>query len=220
MKAKMIKTSLSILLALGLGELTLSASVPLYDNSTTFSGTYGLTREFGDQILLNTGGLPAATLDTMSFEYSLSSGSSGNEQATIRFYSNDGTSGKPGTKVFDSGAFNIAPANRGTLQLSGAGFNPTVNNNFTWTVSFTGIDNGESATLSLYGPPTVGNGYSDYWEWTGTDWSLKTISGVEDASFGATFTGTAVPEPSTLAWALTYGLVILGAIIWRRFKSA
>jgi hypothetical protein len=46
----------------------------------------------------------------------------------------------------------------------------------------------------------------DYWEKVSGNWTLKTINGVSSADFGASFMGTAVPEPSTIAWVSLYGV--------------
>lgn len=195
----------------------------LYDNSVnSLEQSHGPSVEFGDQVILNTGALPSAQLDRMTFQYSLSGGASGNlgdEQARIRLYANDGPDNKPGTLLFDTGAFNIVSTtgSGSTIQLSG--LNATVSQTFTWTILFSGVEGTESAGLALYSPPVVGNNFTDYWERNGTDWTLKTIAG-KDASFGAAFTGIAVPEPASIAWLSVYAAVACGFILLRRLRRS
>lgn len=208
--------SLIISAAVGLGvfmiPLAEAASKTVYDNATTAKDKNLFESvEFGDQIILDTGFFyPSAKLDSFIFQY-VGVNFSGDETARIRFYKNDGLLGKPGTLVFDSEAFEIPEALTGaTVDLGDLGV-VVVPQVFTWTIAFTGVEasKGESAGLSLYGPPATGNGYSDYWARNGNDWALKTVPGV-DGSFAALINGTSViPEPSTLALSIA-GLALLG----------
>ncbi len=170
-----------------------AVSKTVYDNATTsvnrslFEGV-----EFGDQVVLDNNLLPICRLDSFIFQY-VGKKFSGDETARIQFYKNDGPLGKPGMMIFDSGSFEIPAAPDGaTVDLGDLGA-ISVPSNFTWTISFEGVNAGvgESAGLSLYGPPKIGSGFLDYWARNGNDWALKTVSG-EDASFGALINGTPV----------------------------
>jgi hypothetical protein len=88
-----------------------------------------------------------------------------------------------------------------------------VDDHFTWTVTFSGIDGAEEAGLQIYDPPTIGSSFKDFWQRTGGDWSLFLIdNGDVPGNFSARI--TAVPEPTTLA------LIVagLGALGFRAFK--
>jgi hypothetical protein len=193
----------------------------LYNNSTTYLDKgYGPGSgvEFGDEIVLDTGIQPAAQLSDMSFEY-FNTGGSGNETVRIRFYSNDGTDGAPGTMLFDSGVSGALPTGRHLATISG--LTTTVPKRFIWTATFSGVEGGEDVGLSLYSPPTVpasGGNFVDYWEKVSGTWTLKTISGVTSADFGASFLGTAVPEPSAIVWTCLYGIGGVGVALFRRLR--
>lgn len=193
----------------------------VYDNSTIYLDKgYGPGNgvEFGDEIILSTGALPAAQLSDMSFEYFNTDGS-GNETVRIRFYSNDGASGAPGTMLFDSGVSGTLPTERHVATISG--LTTIVPKRFIWTATFSGVEEGENVGLSIYSPPTVpasGGNFEDYWEKVSGVWTLKTITGVDAADFGASFMGTAVPEPSTIAWTCLYGIGGVGVVLFRRLR--
>ena len=183
----------------------------VYDNSSTDL----LTRfnpgvnEVGDEIALGGSG---RTVTNFIFQY-YGLNFSGNEQARVRFYLNDGASSSsgprvPSTVLYDSGLFAIGPTSRATLIFSD--LSVTVPDSFTWSVQFGGIEAGESAGVDLYSPPTVGQNYNDYWDNTGSGWQLRNFSGVP-INFGARI--EAVPEPSTTLLGLSGGLV---GLIWAR----
>ena len=212
-----MKNSLLGLLALGLVAAPMAQAKVIYDNSSNPEGK-SLTAdvEFGDQVILDTSFYPTAKLNSFVFEY-FGVNFSGNEEARIRFYKNDGVNGKPGSLIFDSQAFEVPEAPTGaSVDLGDLGL-VIVPSSFTWTMTFTGIDtaNGESAGLNLYSPPAVGKGFSDYWERSGNDWALKSIAGA-DASFAAFIDGVPViPEPSTVALSVA-GIALLGVASRRR----
>ena len=212
-----MKQSLLGLLAASLVFAPLAQAKIIYDNSDKPEGkSLSADVEFGDQVILDTGFYPTAKLNSFIFEY-FGVNFSGNEEMRVRMYKNDGLNGKPGSLIFDSQPFEIPETATGaSVDLGDLGL-LVVPKNFTWTVTFTGVDtaSGESAGLNLYGPPIVGSGFSDYWERSGNDWALKSIPGA-DASFAAFIDGVPViPEPSTLVLSAV-GMVLLGSLARRK----
>ncbi len=180
----------------------------VYRNSTVDLNTRfnpGLI-EVGDEIIL---GGTLRNLTHFDFQY-YGISFSGNEQARVRFYLNDGTAFggdtnylRPSTVFYDSGLFNISATARSTLNFDLSLDGIVLPERFTWSVQFTGISGGESAGVDLYGPPSVGSSFNDYWyNDTGTGWEPRT-NGVP-INFAAQF--QAVPEPSTWALGVVGGL--------------
>jgi hypothetical protein len=155
----------------------------VYDNSSNdLSVRFNTgTNEVGDEIVL-TATNSSRYVTNFIFEY-YGTGFSGNEQACLRFYRNDGTNSPSGwpvpkTVIYDSGFFPIGPTPRSTLEFTreNSQLNVFVPDSFTWTVQFTGIDPGETIAMGvdLYSPPTVGHSYDDYWDHDSDGWLLKT----------------------------------------------
>lgn len=180
------------------------------------------TAMVGDEIIL-AGNSATYTVTNFAFEYyGIGLGSSA--KMDVRFYKNDGPpsgahANSPGTLIWDSGLFSVSDATRATLTFNGAGDSHFVSGvvvpkDFTWTVQFSSLAGGADGGVDLYGPPTVGQGYTDYWYNDPVNgWQLRTISGV-DVSFGATL--QAVPEPSSLS--LLAGFGVLGLLLRRGNK--
>jgi hypothetical protein len=234
-----MKTNISGRFYLAISVLCLCFTMPLaaatiYNNSTNdLSIRFNPgTTEIGNEIILTPG--PARYLTDFSFEYwALSSNPNsfaGQIQARLEFYQNNGPLfngyATPGTSFYDSGWFTVpAPTPRSTFRFSVAGgdFNSApllmpVVSNMTWTVQFQGMGLGDSVGVDLYGPPTVGETYGDFWQKIGTSWSLMNNSLTPPyASFAADMiavTAAEVPEPSTLALSIFGGLGLL--IVARR----
>ena len=204
---------------------TASAASIVYDNTavpaTDGSGNqlyYSSANEFGDEITLD----PASTARTMSaltFYYFYDGTSAGN--ATLRLYDNSGVGGAPGTLLDTSPLAPLpVPATAGhqgslTWDLSGAIPQVTVPNTFTWTIQFSGLSG--TAGLLVYGPPTVGSSFNDFWEDSGGTWSTHLISGgAVPGDFAARV--TAVPEPGTLALGVTGLLAVVASAGYRRLR--
>jgi hypothetical protein len=145
----------------------------------------------------------------------------------VEFYMNNGPAfngyATPGTSFYNSDWFPVpAPTPRSTFVFSVAGgdFNsvplllPT--SDMTWTVQFQGMGLGDSVGVDLYGPPTVGQTFGDFWQRIGTSWTLMNNSLTPPyASFAADMMAVAVvPEPSTMALSVLGGLGLL--IVARR----
>ena len=169
--------------------------------------------EFGDQIAL---GGTNRVVTQFQFAYQLVGGD-GNETATVRFYANDGASGAPGTKIFESRPLSIS--NTGGVFASGSLINldVPVPSSFTWSVIF-GNTTGDTATTGIFNPPVVGSSDpSFYWIKQNNQWSKASFGSAGPANFYARVTADVVPEPST---GLLVAAGLLGLARRRRPASA
>ena len=210
--------------------LPLAAQTTIYNNSVNdlaIRFNPG-TSEIGNEIVL---GGTDRYLQQFSFEWwGLSSNPNsfaGQVQARVEFYLNNGPLfngyATPGpTAFYDSGWFSVpSPSPRSTFVFSTAGGDfssgglllPVVSN-MTWTVQFQGMGLGDSVGVDMYGPPTVGQNFGDFWQRVGTSWILTTNSLTPPyAGFAADMTATAtVPEPSVIALSVLGGLGLLTAV--------
>ena len=119
----------------------------------------------------------------------------------------------PGTVLFDSGTFSIGGYTTGATENfyaadlgagTGAGVIPGIGvdvpDDFTWTVTFSGLTGGENAGLALYDPPTVGSDAlpnGDGWVNLGSGLVPANVSG-NPLEFGAVFNGTPMVPPNLL----------------------
>jgi hypothetical protein len=172
------------------------------DVTDTRSLTAGSTiLAIGDEITL--GGTQRQLTD-LQYEYFLSS-SSGNETAVISLFANTGPGGAPAATPFYMSEPQVLIAGQAKVTVRGiSGF--TLPDNFTYAVSFNGIDGAEQAGLEFYngndgGPSNgfdVGSSFDDHWVNSTLDgWVLRDFPGVIDNMGLAVH---AVPEPGT--WAL------------------
>jgi hypothetical protein len=177
--------------------------------------------QVGEQIWLGTSA--PMYLTNFSFEYySPLSSYTGPVQADVRLYMNNGapTNGynTPGTLFYDSGNFSLQnPSSQGSttatmeFQLSDLLSGNVTNlnqslvlpNNFTFTVTISGLQGADAVGLPIFDPPQFGTNAGDYWYDVSGNWELLTNS-IGPIAFGAQFSGT-IPEPSVL------GLGALGA---------
>jgi hypothetical protein len=231
-----MKTHIIVRVYVAISVLCFGLAMPLSAATIYNNSTNDLTLRFdpgmnqvGNEIIL------AGTdryLTDFSFEYwgtSLHPGTfSGTIQADVQFFLNDGTPfngyASPGTSLFNSGWFSVpAPTDRNTFDFSIADgdFGPgglflPVESNMTWTVQFRGMGAGDSVGVDLYGPPSVGQAYGDYWDLGPTGWALMTNSAAPPyANFSADMVAT-VPEPSSIALSVLGGMGLL--IMVRRFR--
>jgi len=221
----------------------------LYDNASTSQvGNYvfgnGGNEEVGNEIVLAGGPQADITSFTFQFFFAGSGTPTGSPAVTLNFYNNNGpllsgfsgNATEPGASLYSQSfsltAFTGASVGIGTAQAT-LTFSPNVvvNQDFTWTVTFSGVTAGESAGLSIFNGsatsasgaplPATGNNYNDAWVNTGTSasptWSLTQSSSVNNPGlqFGASAVGYAVPEPSTIA----LGIIGAGGFLARRRKS-
>jgi hypothetical protein len=178
-----------------------SAQVVVYDNSTTpLNAFFSTQREVGDEITIG----PGWTAHSFTFEY-FAENLSGNEKGRVRFYRNDGiqvegtSSAAPGALLFESTQFDLINGNYPVSIVDLVGLNIQLPNSFTWTVKVDGLTDGETFSLKLYDPPTVGSSFNDFWHFTTEGWELQQVEGLPPgagSSFGATL--IAVPEPGTM----------------------
>jgi hypothetical protein len=204
------------------GSAGVRADTILYQNTATNLG-YNLNFNNGDligqQIWLGTGAMPFI-LTGFSFEYySPNTTWSGSVMVDVSFYENNGPLFNgyhtPGTRFFNSGTFNItpplsfSPSNSALLEFDTTDFqggdgpgavtmSPTfiMPSNFTFTVTFTGLQGSDTVGLPLFDTPQVGANSGDYWYDVSGNWELLTNSD-HPIAFGAQFTGQ-VPEPSVI----------------------
>jgi len=173
-----------------------AAPAIVYDNSngTLIDSQFNPGQfEFGDQIAL---GGTNRVVTAFQFAYQLVGGD-GNETATVRFYNNDGPSGAPGTKIFQSNPISIS--NTAGVFAAGSLINldVTVPSSFTWSVLF-GNTTGDTATTGIFNPPTVGSSDpSFYWIKQNNQWSKANFGSAGPSNFFARVTADVVPEPST-----------------------
>jgi hypothetical protein len=156
--------------------------------------------EFGEEIVLS--GVPTGIFAVTNFAYEYfgygPAFTSNSVTMALRFYSNNATNGTPGSLLFDSGYFPVPATPAAGSVVSFAGLNVSVPRGFTWAVEFQGLGAGgggglQSAGLDLYGVPTVGFTYDDYWERSGAGgtWVLRTPSpGNPPINFGCVVLGT------------------------------
>ena len=168
----------------------------VYDNTsipaTDGSGNqlyYPSASEYGDEITLDTN-TTARVLSQFDFYYFYSGVSAGGASATIHFYNNDGLGGAPGTVFFTSDPITLNPGYVHQTITFNTASNLVVPDSFTWTVQFSNLG-ANQAGLLVYGPPTVGSSFNDFWLKTNSTWSTFQVSGGPSdfaSRFGATVT--------------------------------
>lgn len=192
--------SLFLLIAVGRSEV-------VYDNSQAYlTNYYPSILEYGDEIRLAG---TARIVTNFQFEYFGAFLRTGDEEARVRFYANDGpgrTAPTPNTLLYDSGPF---PLLSGLNTAPISGISVLVPDVFTWTVQFTGLTGlvGDQAGLIFYNPPSIGRSFDDYWRNDGTNWVLFRFGGEPKANFGARV--LAFPDPP-LTFTSTNGLTSSG----------
>ena len=218
MKAHLLKSVVVVSASVAFCAPSFAATV--FDNTTATSSlnrsfSPGNNIEFGDQLFL--AGSDRRVTD-FQFDYFLSANANGNERAELFFYQNNGgaSGSAPGSLLYRSGQF---PLDRGTQTVLAQALSVTVQNTFTWSVSFSGIDIGEQAGLLLFDPPTIGNSLDDFWV-KNTDGSWATFlvdNGATPGNFNVRV--TAVPEPGTFALAISMVLAWFGYRGYRRRQA-
>jgi hypothetical protein len=165
----------------------------VYQNSREYSTNFvAYAFEYGDEITLAGS---ARTVTTFQFECFGDFASQGVANVRLRLFANDGPGRfpSPGTLLYQSEQLGISA---GFNTLSVSGLSVTVPNTLTWTVVFGGLtmNGGDQAGLVLYGNPTVGTSYNDYWQKSGSQWELYRFPGGKPvADFAARV--YAAPDP-------------------------
>lgn len=196
---------------------TASAQVVVYENSTTPLNSFFESRtEVGDEITIGAGWIA----HSFTFEY-YGENLSGNETALVRFYRNDGVgvgpSSAPGSLMYESPGIPLINGNYPVSIVDLAGLNIALPNSFTWSVKVNGLADGETFSLKMYDPPTVGSSFDDFWQFTADGWALKQVDGLPvgaGSNFGATL--IAVPEPGVMT---LLGLGALAMFARRRARA-
>jgi hypothetical protein len=199
----------------------------LYDNTATYSGAnfnYASgpgTFMAGNEVVL-AGTAASDSISQFQVQYDFTGGTAGAATVDASFYANTGATFNgyatpAATTLWDAGNFTLPALTTGAGNtLTYTVPNTVVPKDFTWVVTFSGLVSGQQAGLSLYGPTATGQNYHDAWINSGTGWSLVQASGSNPAlEFGAKITGTALPEPSTIAM----GVMGACAFLVRRFKK-
>jgi len=185
-------------------------------------------------------------LSSFSFSYySTNVGWSGSVSADVKFYLNNGSTfngyATPSQLIYDTGLFSLVNpqltfATNGVKETfawqdiylnynydsAGGGAVTPMDSNlalpstFTVVYTITGLGSGDTLSLPVYYPPSVGTNYNDYWVKVGSNWELVTNTG-GGVSFGAQFNNlsTPAPEPSTLGLG-ALGMVLMARLIKRR----
>lgn len=204
-----------------LASATTTQATVVFDNTTRDLGVRlaaGST-EIGDEIFLARGGDGHAlfVLGSFSLQY-YGVNLDPNAQMRFRIYANDGGvfdqgSRQPGTVLFDSEFFPISSTERATLTFdSDFGGGLTVPWHFTWAVEFGNLGAGTGG-LDLYGPPSVGVSYNDFWVRNEGGWELRqTPGGIGD--FAARV--SVIPEPSSVTLLACAGALLLARARARR----
>jgi hypothetical protein len=189
-----------VLLIAGTGSPGIASNV--FDNTTNgpLGGVYYQGGEYGDEITL------AGTdrlVTEFTFLYHAYSSLPNDASGVIRFRSNDGSGGAPGTLIYQSNPFLVFVGDH-TQTLGG--LSVVVPDTFTWTVKWT--NSGEAwgnAGLVSYSPPTIGFSADDYWNDLGGTWYKYTAV----SNFYAQVEAAPVPEPTTM---LLLGLGLVGLL--------
>jgi len=197
----------------------------IYDTSASYNGNaFSLTsnQEIGNEIILNSGiwSLTSFTLTYMSPSATLSTDVS----LKIRLYENDGVAyngyASPGTLIYDSDWYNttlfgsLLANGTHTVTYTGADFPTTIilPADFTFSVTFKGLDGSNQVELPLASNPTAGVSatFGDYWFNSGSGWSLLTNSAAKN-NLMVTVTANEVPEPSLIYLGIAGTAMLLGA---------
>lgn len=213
--------------------LASAQSQVVFDNTSNLvnqTPQYSFGREYGDELAL-----AGTARHVTGFDFGYYGDFGINVASyTIRFYANDGTDAyfgpqtalRPSTVLWDSGAQTLFNGHN-AVSLSVPEI--LVPNNFTWSVTFTGVDGtaGKQAALLLANPATVGallpgnasfpdliGSYEDFWKkdepTDNESWTLYNFGfGPADPKGNFYAKVTATPEPGV--WALGVTGV---ALIW------
>jgi hypothetical protein len=217
----------------------------LYNDTTGNQGVnYNYTGQAGNEVVL-AGSATSDLITYFAFQFDLAGSAPAPAGAAINvtFYQNNGYNVPTGpggypspSSVLFSQSYSIAglgitSASQLQLDQTDLGGGVTVPQDFTWTVSFTGLG-GDTAGLALYNPPTTGTNYGDAWynpdssDTPGSTWQLQasyTDTGTTPPTtypmeFGAEFGSsvTTVPDSSCLPVSV---LAVMAGFGWmKRFQ--
>ena len=191
---------------------SLSRAQLVYNNTSNSSTNFLLltnNQSIGEQIFLaNSSAYPLLT--NFIFEYyNPNTNFAGAVQGDVQFYMNNGplTNGyaAPGTLFYDTGLFGLYSTNVSTIvSLDSSDLYSTnallpininfLPSNFTVVYTFQGLTNTDAIGLPIFGPPTTGTNYGDYWITNVSGWTLVTNTAGKVA-FGQALVSAAFPQP-------------------------
>jgi len=211
----------------------------LYQNTSTYLGynlnTFPNGQEVGEQVWQNPL-LPPEYLTNFSFEYASPNSDPWSVLVDVRLYANDSATlfngyPIPGSLLYNSGWLALPNPTAGAqtidfalsdLQFPAAGGSPLDSNlalptTFTFTVTFSGLTEGQSVDMPVFDPPSAGTNYGDYWFDLSGNWELLTNSSGAQIAFGAEFQGqpSPTPEPTVLCLG-AFGAAMLTVMARRR----
>jgi hypothetical protein len=177
----------------------------VYDNlATSQDGSVapGEGVQAGDQVTL---GGTARELTQLDILYTTGGIATADLQA--RIYANDGSDGKPGTLLWDSGVLDDVLFSEGDNVVVFQIPNVTVPDTITWAVTEYNVI-GPALNLRFYDPPTIGSSGDFLWVNAGSGWySSDPLGEQKVANLGAAV--HAIPEPATLSLVALGGLALL-----------
>jgi len=207
---------LGVLVLAALFATSLSRAQLVYNNTSNGSTNVLIltnNESIGEQIFLaNSSAYPLLT--NFIFEYyNPNTNFAGAVQGDVQFYENNGplTNGyaTPGTLFYDTGLFGLNSTNVSTIvSLDSSDLYSTnallpininfVPSDFTVVYTFQGMTGTDSIGLPIYGPPTVGTNYGDYWITNASGWTLVTNTAGKVA-FGQALVAAAFPQPTIVS---------------------
>lgn len=217
------------LFAVALLGVTINAQAVLIYNNSVNDNTNRLGAVdnlwFGDEVTL---GNPTSDRFMTHFDFQYWAIGTSGLTIDVELRYNDGSlfNGypRPNTLIYSYSGFAIGNTSRSTINFEIADLDlfDTVNDGgtlltsdtLTLAVRFNFNGNPGTAGVDLYGPPTVGSSYFDYWQFTGGNWELTTNNVFSVVNFGMRI--EAVPEPTAMTIFLLGGAVAMG---FRRYFS-
>ena len=181
----------------------------IYNNSSERKAPYRFVEtryEFGEEIIL--AGSPAGSWVLTNFQYEFFAEGpdfvQGHVTVKLRLYKNDGPSGKPGTKFYESDPRRVPVTKPAGAVFEYFGLSIPAPRSFTYAIEFTGVTSAssvkvQSGGLDLYGVPTIGQTYDDYWSRSGAGgtWELRGPTADEpDINFGCRVSGVYSGAPT------------------------
>lgn len=157
------------------------------------------TYEFGEEIILAGDPTGSWVITNFQYEFFATGPDFDHDRVSVvlRLYKNDGVNGLPGTKIYESRSRKVPPTGEAGYVFEYFDISVAVSQRLTYAIEFTGVSSSssikvQSGGLDLYGVPTVGQTFDDYWSRSGAGgtWELRGPTGGEpDINFGALVSG-------------------------------
>lgn len=181
--------------------------------------------EFGDEISLSGyGNIEGMGIKMFQLSYTVNeSFDPTGKKGYLHFYALDGDPAgagpnhtfKPGTELTAPIEFNLATTPGETLVFPVSFLAPRT---FVWSVSFTGLAEGDDVGLDLYKGPTLGYSANDFWVNGPSGWQVNVLDDPGNPGLVANFYAKvlAIPEPTPMQLAFVAGLGLLAVRSIRR----